>query len=361
MKLSDRNEVQRQWRRLLVVAAVTAMGFGFSGALAAQDAEQAPAEAPYRYVMGDVIPAAELGPLAPLAKRGISVHAAQVVTAGGEPWASFKVAESDHGRVAFDWQPDVTSPFLRILPMPEELADLAAVLERHMPEDGTVYAWWDASRALRLLAGVDVAFGSHLGVPLYVSRQWAELKPRIESVESAFWQPQVEAGERERFQRFVDALLSPPQEGVAELQALAGGQPAVIILHVRDIIALGKMAPDRIGVAFRDFTDTGNVHGMVGTVRRWASDGDYVAYTVIPASDPKVVRAVALMDEASGQTLAARLLPFVDNDRSTVPGTVLLYRTGSFWVYKLGETPKEAMDDDGRSAQNDPATAKNNG
>lgn len=353
MNLSGRNQIQRKWRRLLAGAAVIVMAAGLctvavSGETTAQNAAT---QAPYRYVTGAAVAADDLGALAPLAERDIVVHEARVLSAEDEPWASFKVAQTEHGPVGFDWQPEVTTPFLRILPLPEVTADLAAVLKRHVPDGGTVFAWWDVSRQLRALAGLQVAFGEHFGVPLYTSRKWQELRQQIEAVEAQFWQPDVDSAQRQRFERFVHALLAPPQQGVAELKALADGKPAIFVLHVRDIIALGKMAPEKMGVAFRDFTDSGNIHGMVNTVRDWVTDHDYAAYSVIKASDPNVIRAVALLDEASEQTLIARLLPFIGNDRSTVPGTILVYATGGFRVYQLGATPKEATPDNSDGEQ----------
>lgn len=297
--------------------------------------------------MGDPVPAEDLGPLAPLAEKDIAVRNATVMSADGKPLAELQVAESEHGPVLLNWQPRVDAPFLTTLPLPKEVADLAPVLERHVPEDGTVFAWWDSSRELRLLSGVNVAFGEHLGVPLFLPPQWQKTGDRIHSIETEFWKPNVDEAERERFQRFVHALLSKEKEGVAELKQLADGKPASFVLHVRDIIALGAMAPDKIGVAFRDFPNSGNVHGMVRSVRGWLKENGYESYAVIGQGNDHVVRAVALTDKASGETLAARLLPFIGNDRSTVPGTVLVYRTDGFWVYRLGETPaKVASSDD---------------
>src|SRR5699024_10306175 len=142
-------------------------------------------------------------------------------------------------------------------------------------------------------------------------------KTAVESVESEFWKSRAEQPQRKQFQRFVDALLADEQAGVAQLQQLAGDQPATFVLHVRDIILLGQMAPERIGVAFRDFPNTGDVHAMVRSVRGWMKAHDYYAYAVIKANHNNV-RAVALTDKMSGRTLAARLLPFIGNDRSTV-------------------------------------------
>src|SRR5699024_5307227 len=180
-----------------------------------------------------------------------------------------------------------------------------------------------------------------LGLPLFVPAVWQDDETAIKTIESDFWKPDAGQKHRERFQRFVDALLDNEQAGVAQLQQLAGDQPAAFVLHVRDIILLGQMAPDRIGVAFRDFPNTGDVHTMVRSVRGWMKAHDYYAYAGIKGSQ-HTVRAVALTDAASGKTLAARLLPFIGNDRGTVAGTVLVYSTGGLWGYQLGVTPRGA-------------------
>jgi len=298
-------------------------------------------QAPYEYVMGDVVSADDLGALDALADRDIALRHATVVSAEGKQLAQFDVAETQHGRVAFDWRASVDAPFLRMLPGAGEIAALAPVLERHVPDNGRIFAWWDTSRELRLLAGVDAAFGEHLNMPLFLPPQWQAKRAAIDAAEAAFWQPAAGQAQRQRFQRFAHALLADEKQGVKELQALAGNRSAAFILHPRDIILLGQMAPAKIGVAFRDFPNTGDVHGMVRSVRAWMKQQGYYAYAIMGQRDNQVVRVVALTDEASGRTLAARLLPFVGNDRQTVPGTVLVYRTGGFWVYQLGPTPGE--------------------
>lgn len=344
---------QQQWRWRCTTAAIVALALATLGMLTpawSQGSGQSSASAPYRYVVGGQIKAEELGVLAPLAKKQIAVHQAEVMSADGQLLANFEVAETRDGPVAFGWQPQVDAPLLRLLPLTKEVADLAPVLERHVPKQGRVFAWWDSSRELGLLSGVDMAFDKHLGVPLFLPPQWQKTQADIDSIEADFWKSDADSGvvkaQHKRFQRYVHALLADEKAGVAELQQLAGDKPAAFIVHVRDIILLGQMAPDKIGVAFRDFPKTGDVHGMVRSVRGWVKKQGYPAYALIGQETGHKVRVVALTDEASGQTLAARLLPFIGNNRSTVPGTVLVYRTGGFWVYQLGDTPEEANSND---------------
>ena len=47
------------------------------------------------------------------------------------------------------------------------------------------------------------------------------------------------------------------------------------------------------------------------------------------------LRAIALTDEASGRTLAARLLPLMGNEQRDVAGATLVYRVGGFSVFEL--------------------------
>lgn len=320
-------------RRALPIAAIL-IGFGLlttAGVILWQSAHAPPV---YQYVMGKPVAPEELGPLAVLAEMNIPVHNATLVSAVGTTLVDLAVADSQSGPVLVQWHPRVDEPFLRTLPPAAEVADLVPVLERHMPSDGILLAWWDSSREFELLAGLNVAFGEHLGIPLFVPTRWQGSRARIESIESNFWQTPTDKAVYARFQRFVQALLEDEQQGMAELHKLAGHNPAVLALHVRDIILLGQLAPDKIGVAFRDFPFSGNVHGMVGTAHRWLNQNGYDAYAAIRLND-KLLRIVALTDEASGDTLAARLLPFIGNDQSAVDGATLVYKTGGFWVYEL--------------------------
>lgn len=322
----------RARRRLLGRLAV-ASGLCLLGAAAWITWKSATAPPAYSYVLGDQVAAADLGALAPLAGKKITVRHATVVAPGhAQPLAELEVAESASGPVLVKWQAKIDDPFLTLLPAAQDVAQLAPVLQRHA--SGNLLAWWDTSRQLHMLSGVPVLFGEHLGLPLFVPARWNASRTRIESIERSFWASGDTTAQTALFRRFTDALLSDEEHGMAELKKLAGGKPAVLVLHVRDAILLGQMAPKKIGVAFQDFGSVTDVHGIVRRVHAWLGEHKYSTYAVLPDKDQSV-RAIALTDEASGKTLAARLLPFMGNDQHDVKGATLVYRVGGFVVYQI--------------------------
>lgn len=331
------------WRRALSSAAIVGglALIGLAGVLVWQHATAPPV---YRYVMGEAVPSAELGPLAALEQQQVSVRRATVMSVDHPTaLAELEVAQSPAGPVLVKWQARIDDPFLTILPPPSDMAALAAVLTRHVPKDAVVLAWWDSSRQLQMLSGVDVAFDQHLGTPIFVPTRWQASRSSIEAIERDFWKSGDVAQERARFQRFADALLADEKSGIAELRSLAGGKTAVLVLHVRDTVLLGQMAPKKIGVAFQDFGAMGDVHGMVRRVHAWLDEHKYPAYTVLQGQD-QPLRAVALTDAASGKTLATRLLPFMGNDQHDVKGATLVYQVGGFSVYEIPAEATQSVD-----------------
>ena len=322
------------WR--IMLAGLLAL-VAVSGAQAAN--EQA---APYRYELGAEMTVAELATLLP---PGTTVRSARVLAPGqSRALAQVGLAETAQGPVLLDWQALVDDPFLTLLPPLAETTALAPVLARHVPGNATVLAWWDLSRQIRLLTDAGVVFSEPLGEPLFVPARWREQADTVAGVERAFWQmpdADVLRAERERFDVFVAALLAPEQEGVAALRALGRGGPVVLVLHLRDLILLGQMAPQKLGVAFRDFGTPGEVHGMIQRVRAWMSENGYAAYGLLQ-DEARLLRAIALTDEASSRTLAARLLPLVGNDQSDVAGAKLVYRSGGYIVFEIAANPAVA-------------------
>lgn len=320
-------------RRGLLRPAVLAvlLALGLPWAAAADD------EPLYRYETGPALATSAEDGLAALLPDGTEVHSAQVKSpAQRQVLARLRLAQSGPDKVLLDWQAQVDDPFLTLMPPLAETVALAPVIRRHVPDDAVLLAWWDVSRPLHLLSDVQVAFGQPLGLPLFVPQRWQEQADEVRAIEQAFWQPpgpDPDAGEA-AFGRFVDALLAPEQEGVAALRALGQGQPVVLVLHVRDLILLGQMRPQQLGVAFRDFGAPSEVHGMIQRVRAWLKENDYPAYGLLQGSGD-VVRAVALTDEASSQTLAARLLPLIGNDQGDVAETRLVYRSGGYIVFEI--------------------------
>lgn len=294
----------------------------------------------YRY---ETAPASDqLDDLAPLLPASAELVSARVrMSDSARTLAELQLAQTAHGPVLLAWQALVDDPFLTLLPPLAETVVLAPVLQRHVSGNAAVLAWWDVSRQIRLLADADVVFGQPLGDPLFVPANWREQAEAVRGIEQAFWQEpgdrDLQAG-RDAFQRFVAALLAPEQDGMAALRELGDGRPVVLVLHLRDLILLGQMAPEALGVAFRDFGTLSEVHGMIQRVRAWMRDNDYAAYGLLRGGTDSV-RAVALTDEASGQTLVARLLPVIGNDQTDVAGARLVYRTGGYIVFEIAAQP----------------------
>ncbi len=330
-------------------------GLVLIGLAAAMLWRQPATPAPYRYVTGEVVPPTELGALAELGGQTLTVRRASIVSdehptplaelefieSATTPAGADGAAAAPPGPILLDWKARVDDPFLTITTPPGDVAALAAVLQRHVGTDARLLAWWDLSRLFKRLAGVDVAFEQHLGVPLFLPAPWRNTD--VSAVERAFWQAgeaegrapsKAQAAELERFERFASALTAPEGEGITALQALAAGSKTVLVLHLRDVVLLGQMMPDKLGVAFRDFGTMNDVHGMVRRVHGWLDEHKYPAYGVLQNPD-RPLRAIALTDEASTRTLVARLLPFMGNDQRDVPGATLVYQLGGFSVFEI--------------------------
>ena len=289
---------QADWKRrfALFSIAVGALLISVAGLFAWKHVSS---PASYHYELGAVVPAGELDAWASLAERQVVVRRASIIAADQQPLAELELAEVSSGPVLLKWKSRVDDPFLTVGTSAQDVSALAQVLQRHMPKDGLVLGWWDTSRQLQLLGGTPVRFGKHLGLPLFVPQRWRSQSADIESIERAFWKAGNAGEERVQFQRFANALLSDEASGMAELQAIAGGKPAVLVLHVRDAILLGQMDSRRLGVAFTDLGALSDVHGMVRRVHDWLDHNRYPAYAMLQDKDSPV-RAVALTDAASG-------------------------------------------------------------
>lgn len=293
----------------------------------------------YQYVVGETLSASDAGALSAYTEAGFTLRRASVqASEQAAPLATLDIAETSAGPLLVRWQARVDDPFLTLAVPPEDVSALSDVLKRHASQDATVLAWWDTSRQFKTLAGVDVAFAEHLGMPLFVPAHWGGNRASVEAIERAFWAGGAAAAtaqERERFRRFGQALVLPEAQGMEALRALAGdGKRAVLVLHWRDVILLGQMFPEQLGVAFQDFGASNDVHGMVRRVHAWLEEHQYAAYGVLQGSG-QPLRAIALTDQDSGKTLAARLLPFMGNAQHDVPGATLVYQAGGFSVFEI--------------------------
>lgn len=274
---------------------------------------------PYRYEPG--------------AASADGVQQVKLIDAEDKVLAVADVAAGGHGRVLLDWRAQVDDPLLYLSVPAEETKALAPVVARHRQAGMPVLAWWDSSRQLRHWGAGDVRFDQHLARPLFVPERWRGRRERVARSERAFWggadQAQLAA-----FETFALALLSREDEGVELLRSLVPGKRAIVVLHLRDLLLLGELYPQRIGVAFQDFADSGDVHRSVRGAQGWLRESDNAAYSVtrLPGN---LLRVIALKDEAGANTLIARLLPLIGNRQDDVRGMTLVYRHGGYSVFEL--------------------------
>ncbi len=287
---------------------------------------------PYRYV------ATTTGTGAASAPEVMDVVAAD----DGQPFAQVEVAPGARGPVLLQWRALVDDPLIHLSIPSEETRQLATVLARHRKPDVPVFAWWDTSRQLEHWGSSAAFFNQHLGIPLFVPERWQGRRRSVISVERAFWGDPADAAQREAFDTFTRALVAPEAEGVKLLRSLAPGGKIVLVLHLRDMLLLGQLHPQAVGVSFRDLADTGDVHRSVRGVHGWLRETGHAAYSVIRLPQ-NMLRVVALKDEASANTLAARLLPFVGNRQEDVAGITLVFKSDGYSVFELAASAPSVM------------------
>lgn len=293
---------------------------------------------PYRYQLIKEGPSAEFGKMDLETWPELKVSQYKVQADGiDKPVAEFVTARRENTPPVLMYWKNTTGEILYNLDRkPSELSLLAIAIGRHAPKDALILSWWDTSRQLKLLTGHDTLFTNHLNEPLMIPALWLEQKQSIQTYEAQFWESNPAAKERDQFKRFSQALVAPAQDGIKMLRQLVGSdRETYVIVHVTDLYKLGLMYPEAIGVAYQNFPMTGNMHGMINQMKVQIKENDFYTYTLQSISDNEI-RAFFLSDEASSQTLLARMLPFVDK---TPPAELeiaqLIYQQGGYWVYKL--------------------------
>ena len=263
----------------------------------------------------------------------------------GKPIAQAWFGQHEEGRpVLLNWKNQTSEPILALDQKAAELSALAAAIDKYAPRDALLLSWWDTSRQLALLTGRDVLFHTPLHEPLIIPLEWQPHAQAILAYESEQTAP-ADPQERELFQRFTQSLVSPLTDGLSALRQLAGKRDSYLIVHVSDLYKLGLMYPDKFGIAYKPYRLTGNLHGMISHVKTEMTNHGYFAYTLQSLTDERI-RAFFLTDEASYNTLLARLLPFTSQPSPIeLTALQLIYQQGGYWVYRLTEkTPAPAPD-----------------
>jgi hydroxylamine oxidation protein HaoB len=113
---------------------------------------------------------------------------------------------------------------------------------------------------------------------------------------------------------------------------------AYVVIHVTDLYKLGLMRPEQFDIAYKSFPMEGNMHGMIGYLKKWMQENNYETYTLQSLSD-SMVRGYFLRDAKSSNTLIAQMLPFTNSMPLDLTVLQLIYQQGGYWVYKLPATP----------------------
>jgi len=312
-----------------------------------------PAPAPYRYTLVEEGDSTGLSQLGLSAWPGLTVARYEVHAEGVDaPVALATTARRGTASpVLISWENRTSELLLSLDSKLSELTALASAINKHAPGDARILAWWDISRQISLLAERDTLFNARLGEPLIIPSPWQARSESIRRYEDQFWGSAASADQQRKFQRFADALVAAPEQGAAILRELAGIQDtadspqAFVVIHVTDLYKLGLMRPDHLDMAYKSFPMEGNMHGMIGYLKKWMQDNNFATYTLQSLSD-SMVRGYFLRDADSSNTLIAQMLPFTTTQPLDFKALHLIYQQGGYWVYQIppypGAAPAEA-------------------
>lgn len=282
----------------------------------------------------DMFPDLGLKAQTDLSIRKYALH----ITENDKPLVIFHVGErnnGDTGTVLLDWQNQIGEPLITIAPPIEDLPKLLATITNHVPEDAVVLGWWDTTRRLELLSEIETPFRENLAQPLLIPDAWSGRLDNIKKIEQQFW------GLRDRdsigttnFDRFQEALLADTATGAARLKALVGEREAYLVLHISDIYKLSAMHPQQLGIGYRDFPNSGDLHGTISRIKDWLKEQGYQNYAVEPRSKTGV-RVYFLTDTPSSETLIAQALPFTSSKPLQLEDIKVVYQHGGYWVFKI--------------------------
>ena len=75
---------------------------------------------------------------------------------------------------------------------------------------------------------------------------------------------------------------------------------AYMALHVTDLYKLGLMRPEQFDITYKNFPMEGNMHGLIGYLKQWMQDNNFITYTLQSLND-KMVRGYFLRDAQEQQ------------------------------------------------------------
>ena len=212
-------------------------------------------------------------------------------------------------------------------------ADLAQVMEalaQHAPADAVIFAWWDLSRAVRLLTRRDAPLDDPQARGVLAPASW----PEARACEAGRWGAGASPETAKTFERFVDALLAGAVDGARILQEMASGKPAYILVHISDVEKLAATRPQELEIGHRDFPASGVSHGVIRSAKQWIEDekitGPFAAEPIDGA-----MRLHYFLNSTDSTRLITKLLPFSTSNPAKVEAFELVYQFKGYWVYRV--------------------------
>ncbi|MGJ0504413.1 MAG: hydroxylamine oxidation protein HaoB [Methylocystis sp.] len=251
-----------------------------------------------------------------------------------KPVAEGVVASGDGGRLTpLVWRNQVTEPILFSDVSADDAAKVLAAIREHTPQDAVVLAWWDFSRAIRLVAERAAPLDDAQARGLLVPAAWSAAA----APERARWGAGAPAASVDVFTRFIDALLESDETRASEtLKKLADGKPAYVAVRISDVWRLTAVRPQKLSIAYKDFAATGVSHGLIKSAQQWLRDEKIEGgYAVEPTGG--ATRLHYFQRKSDGDRLIARLLPFSTSLPSPLTRLSLVYQHKGWWIYRLND------------------------
>jgi hydroxylamine oxidation protein HaoB len=295
-----------------------------------------PPPLPYDLTFSQTAPSA-ISEVAERAAGAESIERVEVKAQGVvKPVAAGLVTRDREGRlIPLGWENSVTEPvFFADISLPETAKVLAAI-EKHVPSDAIVLAWWDLSRRIRAMAHRQAPLDDPLAQGLLIPSAWKTGETTgINEKLRELWGSGVPEKEGSVFSSFIDALLLDEHSGTEALARLANGKKAYIAVHLSDIWKAAEARPGRISAAWRDFPGTPGSHGVIKAVHQWIEEQKIEGgYAVEPRGN--VTRLHYLLRKPDSGLLLARLLPFSTSNPLRPGALQLVYQQGGYWIYAL--------------------------
>jgi hydroxylamine oxidation protein HaoB len=251
-----------------------------------------------------------------------------------QPLATSLALSGPSGNVSLTWENHVAERVLSGDATLDETSRLLKAIHSHVADDDVVFAWWDLSRKIRLITRKDAPLDDRHGRGLLVPEAWEQSREAVKREEARFWKEDVADRAEQDFSSFFDSLLKSETDGANDLEQLARGRRAFVVVRLSDLWRLASDRPDLLSIAYRDFPGSAQSHGVMKQVREWLRESglDY-PYAVEPIGS--AVRIHYLPKAEQQNLLIAKLLPFTTTNPLGLSRFRLVFQHRGYWIYRL--------------------------